>query len=131
MAFHRLIKAALGGDEFPVYGDGHQTRDFTFISDAVAANLGAAERGRAGGIYNIGGGSRVTLNEVIALLEKIVGRKVRVRYHEPQKGDVRHTYADTSRARRDFGYEPRVGLEEGLTAEVEYIRDVILPIEKV
>jgi len=130
MAFHRLIKAMLRGEEFAVFGDGDQTRDFTFISDAVAANLAAAERGQSGGIYNIGGGSRVTLNEVIALLERIVGRPARIRHVEPQKGDVRHTYADTSRARSDFGYVPRVGLEEGLRAEVEWIRTVILPLEE-
>jgi len=129
MAFHRLIKAMLRGEEFVVYGDGDQTRDFTFISDAVAANLAAAERGQAGGIYNIGGGSRVTLNEVIALLEKIIGRRARLRHGEPQKGDVRHTYADTSRARQDFGYVPQVGLEEGLRAQAQWIESVVLPLE--
>jgi UDP-glucose 4-epimerase len=129
MAFHKLIKAMLRGEEFAVFGDGDQTRDFTFVSDAVAANLAAAERGQSGGVYNIGGGSRVTLKEVIALAEKIVGRPARIRNVEPQKGDVRHTYADTSRAREDFGYAPRVKLEEGLAAEVEWIRAVILPLE--
>jgi len=129
MAFHKLIKAMLRGEEFAVFGDGDQTRDFTFISDAVAANLAAAERGRSGGVYNIGGGSRVTLKEVIALLEKIVAKPARIRNVEPQKGDVRHTYADTSRAREDFGYSPRVKLEDGLAAEVEWIRAVILPFE--
>jgi UDP-glucose 4-epimerase len=129
MAFHKLIKAMLRGEEFAVFGDGDQTRDFTFVSDAVAANLAAAERGRSGGVYNVGGGSRVTLKEVIALLEKIVGRPARIRNVEPQKGDVRHTYADTSQARDDFGYVPHVRLEEGLAAEVEWIRAVILPLE--
>jgi UDP-glucose 4-epimerase len=129
MAFHKLIKAMLRGEEFAVFGDGDQTRDFTYISDAVAANLAAAERGQSGGVYNIGGGSRVTLKEVIALLEKIIGRPARIRNVEPQKGDVRHTYADTSRARQDFGYVPRVGLEEGLRAEADWIRSVILPLE--
>jgi len=130
MAFHRLIKAILRDEEFPVFGDGRQTRDFTFIHDAVAANLAAAERGRPGAYYNIGGGSRVSLNEVIALVEKIIGRKARVRHAEPQKGDVRHTYADTSLARRELGYRPRVALEEGLRAEIEWIRTVVLPIEQ-
>ncbi|KPL05694.1 UDP-glucose 4-epimerase [candidate division BRC1 bacterium SM23_51] len=129
MAFHRLIKAMLRGGEFTLYGDGNQTRDFTFIADAVAANLAAADRGQAGKVYNIGGGSRVSLNDVVALLEKIIGQPARLRRTEPQKGDVRHTYADTSQARRDLGYEPRVGLEEGLRAEVEWIRSVILPLE--
>jgi len=130
MAFHKLIKAMLKDEEFALFGDGDQTRDFTYISDAVAANLAAVERGQPGGVYNIGGGSRVTMNQVIALLEKIIGRPAKIRRVEPQKGDVRHTYADISRARHDFGYQPRVSLEDGLRAEVEYIHDVILPMEK-
>jgi len=129
MAFHRLIKAMLRGEEFVLYGDGNQTRDFTFISDAVAANLEAADRGQAGAVYNIGGGSRVALNEVIALLEKIIGKAARIRHAETQKGDVRHTYADTTAARRDLDYEPRVGLEQGLRSEVEWLRSVILPMK--
>lgn len=129
MAFHKLIKAMLRGEKFSVYGDGNQTRDFTFISDAVAANLASADRGRPGAYYNIGGGARVTVNEVVAMLEEIVGKPANIRNIEPQKGDVRHTYADTSLAREEIGYQPRVTLREGLAAEVEYIRDVILPLE--
>lgn len=129
MAFHKLIKAMIKGEEFAVYGDGEQTRDFTFITDAVAANLGAGENGHPGGYYNIGGGARVTVNYVIGLLEKIVGKPAIIKNIEQQKGDVRHTYADTTLARDDFGYAPKVPLEEGLAAEVDYIRSVILPLE--
>ena len=129
MAFHKLIKAMLLEREFSLYGDGDQTRDFTFISDAVAANLAAADRGRPGAYYNIGGGARVTVNEVIAMLEAIVGKPAKIRNVESQKGDVRHTYADTSLAREEIGYRPTVPLREGLAAEVEYIRSVILPLE--
>jgi UDP-glucose 4-epimerase len=129
MAFHKLIKAMFKGEEFTLFGDGEQTRDFTFIADAVAANLAAAEHGRPGAYYNIGGGARVSMNYVIGLLEKIVGKTAQVRRIEPQKGDVRHTYADTTRAQEDLGYAPKVPLEDGLRAEVEYIRDVILPLE--
>lgn len=130
MAFHRLIRAILRGEEFPLYGDGEQTRDFTFISDAVAANLAAADQGKPGAVYNIGGGSRVTLNDVIAILELITVRPAKLRHSEVQKGDVRHTYADTSRAKADLGYQPRVALEDGLRAEVDWIRAVILPMER-
>jgi len=130
MAFHKLIRAMLLGEEFKVFGDGDQTRDFTFIADAVAANLAAAEQGKPGAVYNIGGGARVTMNSVIKLLEKITGRPARLVNVETQKGDVRHTYADTSAARTDLGYAPRVSLEEGLRAEVQWIQSVILPLEK-
>jgi UDP-glucose 4-epimerase len=130
MAFHKLIKAMLLDREFALFGDGNQTRDFTFIADAVAANLAAAERGRPGAVYNIGGGARVTMNSVIELLEKILGKKARIRNLEDQKGDVRHTYADTSAARQDLGYQPRVALDEGLRREAEWIDSVVLPLEK-
>ncbi len=130
MAFHRLIRATIRGEEFPLYGDGDQTRDFTFISDAVAANLAAAEKGKPGEVYNIGGGSRVTMHDVIAMVEILTGRAAKIRETEAQKGDVRHTYADTTRALNDLGYKPKVKLEDGLRAECEWIRSVILPLER-
>ncbi|MCX8036195.1 MAG: GDP-mannose 4,6-dehydratase [Candidatus Sumerlaeia bacterium] len=130
MAFHRLIRATIRGEEFPLYGDGEQTRDFTFISDAVAANLAAAEKGKPGEVYNIGGGSRVNMHDVIAMVEILTGRATKIRETEAQKGDVRHTYADTTRARNDLGYKPTVKLEDGLRAECEWIRSVILPLER-
>jgi UDP-glucose 4-epimerase len=114
MAFQRFLTAARDGAEITLYGDGHQTRDFTFVADIVAANIAAAAQGRPGGVYNIGGGSRVSMNDVLALIEKVTGRKVTVRREPEQKGDMRHTYADTSAARRDLDFTPRVTLEDGL-----------------
>jgi UDP-glucose 4-epimerase len=114
MAFRRFFTAAMQRTPMTVYGDGEQTRDFTFVSDIVAANLAAAERGRPGSVYNIGGGSRVTLNHVLELIGRITGTPVTVQREPAQKGDMRHTYADTSRARRDLGFAPRVSLENGL-----------------
>jgi len=121
MAFNKFLRAAIRDEPINVYGDGDQTRDFTFISDAVNANVLAATRGVPGRVYNIGGGSRVSVNDVLAMIERITGRRPRVNVDPVQKGDMRHTYADTSRARADLGYAPTVGLEEGLAAEYQWL----------
>ncbi len=125
MAFHKFIKAILNGKEIEIYGDGNQTRDFTFISDAVEANILAMNSDTDGEIFNIGGGSRVSINEVIKILEKITGKKANVRYKERQRGDVMDTHADTSKARKELGYNPKISVEEGLRKEVEWIRGII------
>lgn len=122
MAFHKFIKAGLKGEAIPVYGDGEQTRDFTFVADAVDANLAAAERGVPGGVYNIGGGSRITLRELLGKLERIMGVELKIDRRERQHGDVTHTYADTTRAQQDLGFKPKVTTDEGLAAEVEWFR---------
>jgi nucleoside-diphosphate-sugar epimerase len=111
----------LQGDPIDVYGSGTQTRDFTFVSDAVAANLAAAEYGGSETVFNIGGGSRVTLNSVIDLLGRVTGKTPDARYREAQKGDVMHTLADISLATRELGYVPHTGIEEGITREVEWL----------
>jgi UDP-glucose 4-epimerase len=121
MAFHRFLRAALNGDPVTLYGDGTQTRDFTFVADAVQATAAAGDRGAPGGVYNIGGGSRVSMNEVLTLMERVVGRPLDVRREPPQKGDMRDTYADTSRARADLGFAPSTTLEEGLRAEKDWL----------
>jgi UDP-glucose 4-epimerase len=121
MAFHRFIRAVHAGEPIDVYGSGTQTRDFTFVSDAVEANLAAAEYAGDATVFNIGGGSRVTLNSVIDLIGRITGRAPDVRYREAQKGDVMHTLADISLATRELGYTPRVGIEDGITSEVEWL----------
>jgi nucleoside-diphosphate-sugar epimerase len=123
MAFHRFIKAVLSGDRVRLFGDGDQSRDFTFVDDIVAANIAAAKSEVAGDVFNIGGGSRTTVNEVIALVGAIVGREPRVENLAVQKGDVRHTAADTSRAHAALGYAPRVSLKSGLEREVAWVRD--------
>jgi UDP-glucuronate 4-epimerase len=121
MAFHRFIRAALTGQPITLYGDGEQTRDFTFVSDIVAANLAAGDRGTPGAVYNIGGGSRVTVNEVLGIVERLAGRPLNIRREETQKGDMRDTFADTSRARADLGFSPGSTLETGLAAEYQWL----------
>lgn len=121
MGFQRFLTAVRQGRPITVYGDGEQTRDFTFVSDIVAANIAAAERGQAGSVYNIGGGSRVTLNHVLDLIGQVTGRAVTIQREPDQKGDMRHTYADTSLARRDLNFAPRVSLENGLDQQYRWL----------
>jgi len=121
MAFHRFITAALTGRPVSLYGDGAQTRDFTFVTDAVTATIAAGDRGLPGAVYNIGGGSRVSVNDVLALVERVTGRALRVDREPSQKGDMRDTFADTSRARAEIGFAPTVPLAEGLAAEAAWL----------
>lgn len=123
MAFHRFIRAAYEGRPVTLYGDGGQTRDFTFISDIVAANLAAGDRGTPGAVYNIGGGSRVSLLDVLDLVGRLTGRPIRIEREETQKGDMRDTFAETSRARADLGWSPRYTLERGLAEECAWLAD--------
>lgn len=121
MAFHRFFKSIAEGRPIVIFGDGEQTRDFTYVGDIVAACLQAVERGRPGEAYNIGGGHQEKLSSLLPLLEEICGRKVAFVHEEKQKGDVLHTLADISRAREELAYAPRTDLREGLRQEWEWI----------
>jgi nucleoside-diphosphate-sugar epimerase len=118
----RFIDALMGGERPIIYGDGEQSRDFTYVSNVVEANLRAALSTQAvGEVINVAAGQRVTLNELLAVLKTITNETgVEAEYREPRVGDVRHSLADLTRARELLGYEPRVGLEEGLGATVEW-----------
>jgi len=121
MAFHKFIKAILHGENIEIYGDGEQTRDFTFISDAIEGNILAMRSDAVGEVFNIGGGSRVSVNEVLDSMQKIAGKSARIVYRDVQKGDVRHTLADTSKTKKYLGYVPRVDLITGLTKEWKWL----------
>ncbi len=121
MGFHRFISAAIAGDPITLYGDGEQTRDFTFVHDAVAATVAAGDRGVAGRAYNIGGGSRVSINQVLDIIGRVSGRSLDVRREPAQMGDMHDTFADTSLARADLGFAPAVSLEEGIAAEYRWL----------
>ena len=122
MAFHKFLKACRDGGAIRVYGDGRQTRDFTYVADIVAATRAAGDSGRPGCVYNVGGGERYALLDVLALIQEVAGRRVEIVHEEAQKGDMRDTFADTSAARRDLGFRSTVGLREGLAAEWEWIK---------
>jgi nucleoside-diphosphate-sugar epimerase len=123
MAFHKFFQAAIAGKPIGIYGDGKQTRDFTFISDAVAANLAAAVVPEAlGEVFNIGGGSRVVLLDVLDTMEKVIGKPIERLHQGLARGDARHTAADVTKARTILGYNPQVSLAEGLAQEWQWIQ---------
>lgn len=122
MAFHKFFKAALNSQPIDIYGDGQQTRDFTFISDIIAANLAAATvKDAVGEVFNIGGGSRVVLTEVLDQIETIINQPLIRNYLPPARGDARHTSADISKAQKILNYQPQVSLVNGLTQEWEWL----------
>ena len=121
MAFHRFLWAIAQGREVTLFGDGEQTRDFTFIADAVSATIAAANQGEPGGVYNVGGGSRVSINHVLELMADCTGQVPQVKREPVQKGDMRDTYADTSRARHDLAFVPSVTLPDGIKAEYDWL----------
>jgi len=123
MAFHRFLQATQRGEQIRLFGDGNRTRDFTFVADAVSATVAAGQKGVPGRVYNIGGGARVSMNEVIEMIGRVTGRPPLVTVDPVQKGDMRHTYADTSLAHADLGFAPTVSLEEGLAKEYRWLTD--------
>lgn len=122
MAFHKFFISISKDEEITVFGDGQQTRDFTYIDDIIWANLSSIENGKAGENYNLGGGTRKKLADIIPVLEEICQRSVKIRYVARQKGDVRHTFADIQKAKDDLKYTPKFSLEEGLRSEWDWIK---------
>jgi UDP-glucuronate 4-epimerase len=115
MAFARLVDALARGGSFEVYGDGTQSRSFTYVADVVEATVAAMEA-PAGAVYNVGGGEEATLRDAIGLLEKVAGRPLEVTYGPPQTGDVKRTKADTVRIERELGWRATTPLRAGLEA---------------
>jgi nucleoside-diphosphate-sugar epimerase len=124
MAFYRFLLAQMEGRTITIFEDGNQTRDFTYIQDIVTGTILASEKGKEGLTYNLGGGSRISVNEVLSILQDVTGKKPDVKYSEKQKGDMRHTFASTELARMDLGYVPRVALPEGLKNEYLWLQDL-------
>ncbi len=122
MAVRRMCEALRGGPAFTLMGDGAQVRDMTHVDDVVDATLRALHADRPGAVYNVGGGSPVALAEVIAALEDVAGAPVPLLRAPAARGDVARTAADTSRARADLGWRPRVTLAEGLAGELDWVR---------
>jgi nucleoside-diphosphate-sugar epimerase len=120
MAYHRFIEAMFDGQPITVFGDGEQTRSNTYIDDAVAGTLLALERGVVGGIYNIGGGRTVSLNDAIGLIAGHLGVEPRIQREPARPGDQRHTSADIGRARAVLGYAPTIEPAEGLRRQVAW-----------
>ena len=122
MALSRFISAISSGEPVEVFGDGSQAREMTYVSDVVEATVAALETEpkeptRA---YNVGGGTRTTVGRLVSLVGEVLGERTEVRYCPPVPGDVRSTWADLGRSRRELGYEPRVSLEEGVEQQVRW-----------
>jgi UDP-glucose 4-epimerase len=125
MGFHKFLRATIQGQPITLFGDGEQTRDFTFVADAVSATIAAGIKGVPGRVYNIGGGSRVSMNQVLDMIGRVTGRPPLVNPDPAQKGDMRHTYADTSLARADLAFAPTVGLEDGIASEYQWLSKIL------
>lgn len=123
MAFNKFMRRILDGGEIEIFGDGEQTRDFTYVDDVVSAFISAAEKGIEGRIYNIGGGHRISVNDLIEKLRGITGMEIKVRHIPMQQGEMKHTQADYSSARRDIGYSPNYNLDIGLKNEWEWMKN--------
>jgi len=117
----RFITRILDGEPPIVFGDGGQSRDFTYVENAVAANLAACRaKGASGEVFNVGCGERHTLNKILAILRRITGKRIAARYDPPRPGDVRHSLADITAAKKVLGYRVVVPLEKGLEKTVRY-----------
>jgi UDP-glucose 4-epimerase len=114
MAIHKFVTAILNKEEITVFGDGTQTRDFTFVSDAVEANILAAEKDLVREVFNVGGGSRISVIDLIRIMENIIGKKAKIKNIEKQRGDVRDTLADVGKARAMLNWNPKIDLHYGL-----------------
>jgi UDP-glucose 4-epimerase len=124
MAFHRFCRAMLAGEPITVYGDGRQSRDFTFVTDAIEGNMRAWRQPKAAGVYNVGGGSQVEVMESVRILEETLGVKATLKLEPRQPGDPLCTRADASRIRADLGFAPAVDIRQGLAIEAAWARDV-------
>ena len=120
-AFSKFISRILKDEGVEIYGDGKQTRDFTYISDVVDGTLLSCEKGN--GIYNIGSSKRISVNEMVSLIEKIMNKNIQTKHIEKQQGDVTHTWSSIDKAKRELGYEPKVSIEEGIKRHVEWFRE--------
>lgn len=121
MAITRLLSHALSGEPFPLYGTGEQSRDFTYVGDAVEATILAMTDAPAGVIYNVGGGNEATLAEVVQTVEEITSREVRLDRRPAASGDVVRTTADTTLLRAELGWRPSVDLETGLRNQLAWL----------
>jgi nucleoside-diphosphate-sugar epimerase len=126
MAFNVFCRAAVEGSPVTVFGDGLQTRDFTYVGDIITSlRLAAETKGLEGEVINIGGGSQSSVADALEMIGELAGRKLEVSHQEQRKGDVRDTCADTTRARELMGFRPQTKLAEGLAAEFEWMRDSV------
>ncbi len=122
MAIHKFTKLISAGKEIPIYGDGKIKRDFTYISDIIDGVVNAIDRCQGYNIYNLGESHVVPLMELVSLIESHLKKKAKINWLPPQPGDVTITYADITKARNELDYQPKVGIEEGISAFIEWFK---------
>lgn len=122
MAIHKFMKAILEGREIEIYGDGTQMRDFTYVDDVVRANILAAEKGVTGEVYNIGGGNKIQIRNLIQSIEKILNKKSILSFSNEQRGDVKETWAETKKATNNLFWIPQHNLDEGLNIMFKWFK---------
>ncbi len=127
MAFHKFFKSTSENKPITIFGTGEQTRDFTYIEDIVDAIIACTSHGRTGETYNLGGGNRKMLKDLFPLFEEICEKKISVKWEEKQKGDVPHTLADIQKAKEDLGFDPKTPIDEGLSEEWRWIKNLYSP----
>ncbi len=125
MGFHKFLRAMFLDRPLDVYGDGAQSRDCTFVADVVDATVRAGETRTKSRVFNVGGGSRRPLGDILEIMQDLVGRRARINYTAPMEGDVPHTHADISKGREEFGYNPSTPVEEGLRQEAAWLETEI------
>jgi nucleoside-diphosphate-sugar epimerase/GT2 family glycosyltransferase len=127
MAIHKFIRAILDDEAIVLYGDGEERRDFTYVADAVKATADVLAKGLTSGTYNVASGKTVSLAELTAALEKVLGKEARITRAPHQRGDVRATHGDISALRKAIGYDPATSFEEGLAAQAEWMTKKAAP----
>ena len=123
MAINIFTRSLLEGQKILLYGDGEQTRDFTYVDDVVQSNILAARSDLAGEVFNIGGGNQVTVNDLIHHLEKTTGKRAKVKKLGKQRGDMKNTLADVSKVKKFLKWYPQVQISEGLEKYVEWLKE--------
>ena len=126
MGYHIFIRDILLEEQITIFGDGKQTRGNTYIDDCIDGTVLAIEKGRVGEIYNIGGGQEVSVNEVIEILQKLIGKKAKLIYGRPRLGDQQRTLANIKKANKDIGYDPKYLIEEGLRNQLAWERGIYM-----
>ena len=121
MAFTKFLSSAIQDHPLTLFGNGNQTRDFTFIDDIINANISTMNTSSNGEIINVGGGHVISVNNVLKIIEKITKKKLKISYLEKQKGDVKHTQANISKAKKILNFKPRTKIESGLEKEFNYL----------
>jgi UDP-glucose 4-epimerase len=125
MGFHKFIRAILEDRPLYIFGDGSQSRDCTYVGDIVEATIQSGDTRTKSQVFNVGGGSRRPLKDVLEILQEVLGKRAKIEYTDPERGDVPHTHAVISRAREEFGYNPRTPVEEGLRLEARWLVETV------